>query len=76
MASATYENILRELKDLSPDELRQLQNVLTIQIAQPSQDESPLVAFLRAAGPLDPSIASSMEQVIEADGEHIDMRDW
>jgi hypothetical protein len=40
-----------------------------------SRPSSPLVAFLRSMGPLDPAIAAEMEHAIEEHFERVDDRD-
>ena len=74
VASAIYENILREVEQLTPEERYQLRNELSALVEEVPQPETPLVAFLRSMGPLDSDIADAMERAIEEDCERIDAR--
>ncbi len=72
MASATYENILREVEQLSGEERRRLRDELSALVKDAPAPETPLTAFLRSMGPLDADIADAMERAIEEDCERID----
>jgi hypothetical protein len=84
MASETYENILREVEQLTPEERLRLRDDLT----PPANDRSviattllplpPVGAFaaaLQMSEPIRPEILDAMERAIEEDFEVIDPND-
>ena len=70
MATTDDETVLEAACHRAPAAPRPLHE----ELAQTS--DSPLVAALRALGPLDPAIADAMERAIEEDCERVDVRDW
>jgi hypothetical protein len=75
MTSATFENIIREIEHLTPEERHQLRVKLdTFDMSRAS--EMSYVDFLQTVGPLDPDVADEMERAIEEDCERIDPNGW
>ena len=66
MASAIYENIVREIEQLTPEERLQLRVKLETS-EMPAASEMSYVDFLRTVGPLDRDVADEMERAIEED---------
>ena len=73
MATSTYEQVLHEAQQLTPEEQLRLREALAAETSPSST--SPLVAFLRSVGPLDPEVADEMERVIDEQFEYVDERD-
>lgn len=75
MTSATFENIIREIEHLTPEERHQLRVKLdTFDTSRAS--EISYVDFLHTVGPLDSDVADEMERAIEEDCERIDPNGW
>ena len=73
MASATYENILREVEQLTPVERIRLSVELNRSIDLPTGAD--FIAAMRMGEQLDPDIADEMKRIIEEGCESINPHD-
>ncbi len=74
MASATFENILREVELLTPIERMRLSIELNKRTDLPTGAD--IVASLRTGEPLDPETVDEMERIIEEGCEQVDSNGW
>ena len=74
MASAAYENILREVEQLTPIERMRLRIELSRRTDLPTGAD--IVAVLRTGDQIHPETVDEMERIIEEGCEQVDPNGW